>query len=836
MDELKEAKISYDTVSIESKKRNLSTLKMISFFRSQIDRLVQLTDTIIVSKAWRYIPATIFATSLITTACLREIESHSIVHNLSEQLDGQLLRAIYPIQWRIGSYDQILSWIHWLFDSSKTVTREGFRSYIDSLDLQKNFPEIPEVTMSYKVAKGDLWKHISSVQEEWFLDYGKNLKNTEREYYAPVVYIEPFTIKNQYDFGYNNFSSPTRSFTMKQAQDQDESVLSDPLCLVQDKAGKTHSSFVMFHPIYWKKIENNTKLEREKNIFGWSAIAFRFPDLITQVSHDRFSDIDLRVYSGKEENVDALLFDSVQWEKATPRFWIKKTKVVNISGQNFTFVVRSTDAFENSMHHHEYLDNIVYSGAIVTFLLTLFSFIFIKSRREALVTISSLKESTKKIMDLAIHDGLTGLPNRIWFLNWLNVLLSQADRNKTSVALMFIDLDKFKYVNDTHGHHVGDELLRQVTTRMQHCIRAEDILGRQGGDEFLLALSELKNPDGAAGVAKKIINALALPFRIQEQKKELEVFIGSSIGIAMYPDDADDSSKLQKYADMAMYKVKNNGRNAFHFYSDGMQASSEEYQLIVTALHHAIERQEFSMVYQPIVDTTTGNIVSMEALLRWKHPEFWSISPATFIPIAEADTETIISIGKWTIYLVCSQIAEWKKSWTHIPKIAVNLSARQFLSKNLVSDILKIIQETWVAPHEISFEITEGTLFRDFDSAIFIIQNLSDIGFDISIDDFGTGYSSLSRLGQFKISKLKIDRTFILDIGTEKWDQMLDGIIALAHKLWLQVIAEWVEYHSQVDVLKALGCDYIQGYLYGKPKPADETLPLLAEQDTVIKN
>ncbi len=784
------------------------------FFRARIDELVQLLDKVIISKAGRHIPAAIFAASVFSTISLWNKEYQSITQNLSDQLDKQLVEAIYPIQWRIKAYEQILLWIHGLFDSSKTVTREEFKSYTESLRLEKNFPEIPGISISYKVSRENLEEHIKMVRSEWFLDYGKQF-DLNQKYFAPVVYIEPFSWKNLNAFGYDNFSNQTRKAIMEWVQDQDEPALSHPVCLIQEKGGKMNSSFLMFHSLYGKNVSHIRDIERKRNLFGWSAIAFRFPDLISQVSNNQFSNIDLRIYDGKKEDENMLLFNSVTQEKSQPRFWIKKIKTLNISGRDWTFVVRSTGEFENSMHYQERLNNVIYWWG-TAFLWAFLSYLIISTRRDSL-------DKIKKITELATHDALTNLPNRMGFLNGLKSMMAHANRNNKSVALMFIDLDKFKYVNDTYGHQVGDELLIEVASRMKKCVRTEDIIGRPGGDEFLMALSDVKNSDSASGVAVKIISSLAEPFDIQWH----EIYIGSSIGISMYPDDADNIGNLQMYADMAMYSVKQHGRNGYHFYSPGMKKSSEEDQMIITALHHAIERGEFSMVYQPIMDIRSGQIESMESLLRWKHPELGNISPTKFIPIAETNAETIISIGKWTIRTVCEQIALWEKSGITVPKIAINLSARQFLSKTLVDDILSILRETGITPHQIGLEITEWTLFKDIDSAVAIIANLSELGFEISIDDFGTGYSSLSYLRRFKVLKLKIDRSFVIDIHTESWEQMLGGIVALAHKIGMRVIAEWVEDFSQALILRELGCDYIQGYYFGRPENAEMILPKL---------
>ncbi|NRH20838.1 EAL domain-containing protein [Candidatus Gracilibacteria bacterium] len=797
-----------DQDSLTGKKPDTITQKVIGFFQAKVENLISFTDLGMISRIGKKIPIGLSIVSILTTINVWYMERGSIIQNLSNQIDKQLSEVTFPIQGRILAYEQILLGTRGLFDSSNSITRDEYNSYISSLNLKKNFPEIQGISVSFSLTEANISQHIEAVQKEGFFDYGMGINFGHSEY-APVTYIEPFSGNNLNVFGFDNFSDATRKSIMKFSQENDEPAISDPVCLVQEKDGVIHSSFLMFHSLYGKKVPHTTSDDRKNNILGWSAVAFRFSDLIYQISPNGFKDIDLRIYDGTEEDAKKLLFDSYAGKTLQSRFGIKKLKTVNLANREMTFVIRSTVEFEKSMHHQEYLDNIIYTGGLATFLITIFSFIFL--------------QSIIRIVEGATHDGLTGLHNRIGFLNGLKASLAHANRMGTSVALMFIDLDRFKHINDTYGHHIGDELLRQVAIRMQECIRIEDNIGRQGGDEFLLAISDLKNSDAASSVATKIINFLGKPFVIHGH----EMFIGSSIGIALYPEDTRNIDDLQRLADLAMYSVKNNGRNDYSFYSIEMQKSSQEYQMIITALHHAIEREEFSMVYQPIVNVRSGKIEGMEALLRWNQPELGEVSPTKFIPIAESDSEIIGSIGKWTLRSVCEQIVLWKKSGIEVPKISVNLSAQQFLSETLVSDILDILEETGVFPHQIGLEITEGTFFKKIASAITIVDTLSDLGFEISIDDFGTGYSSLSYLRHFQASKLKIDQSFILDIDTEDGRAMIRAIIALGHNLRIKVVAEGVENLLQVLILKDLGCDYIQGYHYGKPENADKIFPRL---------
>lgn len=443
--------------------------------------------------------------------------------------------------------------------------------------------------------------------------------------------------------------------------------------------------------------------------------------------------------------------------------------------------------------------------------------------------ITDRRTAIEKIMEMATHDELTGLPNRNLLMDRLNQAFANADRSGHSVALMFIDLDQFKSVNDSIGHDVGDLLLKEVACRMSGVVRAQDTVARQGGDEFLVILPDLPNPSLASIVAEKLIAAISQPFEIQGHS----LHVGASVGIAAYPRDAKDSGTLLKYADTAMYGVKTAGRNSYRFFSPDMHESSVEHQVIAGALHYALERQEMSVAYQPLVNVKSGKTIGMEALLRWNNPKLGSVSPMKFIPIAE-DSGLIVPIGEWVIRDACRTIAEWKSKGIEVPRIAINLSARQFRLKTLVEDISRILKETGTDPRRIGLEITESMLIENVEQAVETLEKLSSLGFEVSIDDFGTGYSSLSYLKRFPVRKLKIDRSFVNDIVTDPDDVVIvKSIVDLAHNLGLRVVAEGVENDAQLEMLRDMGCDCAQGYLFSRPISSDEMETRLTNEGTV---
>ncbi len=432
--------------------------------------------------------------------------------------------------------------------------------------------------------------------------------------------------------------------------------------------------------------------------------------------------------------------------------------------------------------------------------------------------ISQIKDSEEQIRNLAYYDPLTSLPNRRLLEDRLQVALAHAHRSQTRVAVMFVDLDRFKRINDTLGHEVGDQVLMEIAQRLRHCLREDDTVARMGGDEFIIVLGDVKHEDAPAHVASKIIEALREPVVIDGR----ELVITTSIGISVYPEDGADATVLIKNADTAMYRAKDEGRNSFQMYQTAMNARSLEHLALEAALHHALEREELVLHYQPVVDIASGKVVAAEALLRWQHPDLGLVSPADFIPLAE-ETGLILPIGAWVLREACRQRQSWAKQGFELPRIKVNLSARQFRDPNLVSLISGILSETGMPATSLNLELTESVLMDESEFGIAVLARLRDLGLGLALDDFGTGYSSLAYLKRFPIDELKMDRLFVRDVERKPTDAAITrAIISLAHSLGQKVVVEGIETQAQLEILTDGGCDMAQGFLFSKPVAAAE--------------
>ncbi len=439
--------------------------------------------------------------------------------------------------------------------------------------------------------------------------------------------------------------------------------------------------------------------------------------------------------------------------------------------------------------------------------------------------ITERKRNEEIIAFQAFHDALTGLPNRTLFKDRLEQALSLGRRDQErKVAVMLLDLDRFKIINDTLGHNVGDQLLQEVAHRLRGCLRESDTVARLGGDEFTLLLPQIDKPEDAALVAAKILEALRQPFHLGGK----DLFVTPSIGISVFPEDGDDADTLIKRADSAMYYVKERGRANFYLYTDELETQPTQRLEMESQLYSALERREFIVYYQPQLDLASGQVYGAEALIRWRHPIMGLVPPSDFIPLSE-ETGLIVPIGAWVLQTACMQAKNWiKGGMSPDLLIAVNLSPRQFHRIDIVKLVKDALDYSGLEPKNLELEITESLAMQDVEYSVRTLHALAELGVQLAIDDFGTGYSSLNYLKKMPVNTLKIDRSFVHDITIDQDDAaIVSAVISMAHSLGLTVIAEGVETPEQLNVLKVLGCDRVQGYLFSRPLPPEEVTDFL---------
>jgi len=433
----------------------------------------------------------------------------------------------------------------------------------------------------------------------------------------------------------------------------------------------------------------------------------------------------------------------------------------------------------------------------------------------SLIDITERKRVEEQSHHQAYHDALTDLPNRILFHDRLSLAILHAHRRKQKLAVMFIDLDHFKHVNDTLGHSAGDEVLIAVAERLKSCLREEDTVARVGGDEFLVLLTGISRESDAAQMARKLLKVLAEPFAFRKR----EIFLSASIGVGLFPNDGGDAETLVTNVDTAMYRAKEAGRNNYQFFTPHMQERSQERAHIESGLRRALPREEFALHYQPILEMKARQIVGVEALIRWNHPERGLLAPKDFIGVAE-DAGLIVAVGEWILRRACRTVRGLQERAFPGLRIAVNLSARQFQDRGLVSTIERVLSETGLPPGDLELEITESIAMQNLGLTGEVLGELARMGILVSMDDFGTGHSSLNYLKHFPIHRLKVDRSFVAGMTRDERDRsIVAAIISMAHNLGLRVTAEGVETSEQAEMLEALACDHVQGFLFARPFP-----------------
>ncbi len=725
---------------------------------------------------------------------------------------------------RMKSYEQILRGGVGLFATSISVKREDWRRYVNALHVEEAYPGIQGIGYAPLILHADKAAHVAVLWQEGFLTY-EILPRGERNVYIPITYREPFDPLNRRALGFDMFSEPTRRKAMELARDTGTAALTSKVHLMIENQADSPASIIMYLPVY----EHNTAPiaidSRRAALKGYVFAPFRMGELIDATLGERLSEagLDLELFDSVLLAKEALIYDRDHQPhfadtKFHPLYSTQQT--LELGGQTWTLVMHTLPRFEKSIDRTKsWL--ILGGGSLLSILL--FGFLYALATQHAQVNARAsqlthdLQQSEERFRHLAHHDPLTGLPNRALLQDQFARALGRARRAQNHLAVLFIDLDRFKTINDSLGHSVGDSLLREVADRIRLTVREVDTVARMGGDEFVVLLADLAEPADAGRVAQHVLVSLAKVTLIDGHP----LHVTPSIGISLFPDDGKDFDELLKHADAAMYLAKENGRNGYQFFTSEINALAHGRLAVETGLRHALNHGEFVLHYQPQIALPGGAIVGAEALLRWRHPQRGLVAPDEFIPIAE-DTGLIVPIGEWVLRTACAQYAEWRRRGLAPFRLAINLSARQLRQKDLAAITQEVLLTNGMKGEELEFEITETGLMQSAEAAAASLRALKLLGVTLSLDDFGTGYSSLSYLRRFPIDTLKIDRSFVRDISTDPSDAVLvRAIIDLAHSLGMTTVAEGVETLDQQRFLNLHGCDDAQGFFISRPLTAE---------------
>ncbi len=718
------------------------------------------------------------------------------------------------IQRGVDGTAEVLDSIGSFYAGSDFVDRREFGNFVRSA-LAKH-PEIralewvPRIDAAARAGfEAELGRVIPGRRIRMLDAHGRltTVKAGRREYF-PIAYVEPLA-GNEPALGFDVTSRTTTVQALQRAVERNETTMTSSFALVQ---GGGLKGVAVYRPVYRNGATTDTAADRRRHLLGFAVAVLAPKELVLSgLSRFRPTTLDVLLLERVEGRHEVLHFHPSRVRRApvaapTPaevQAGVHHEAAIRIPGSDWTILYRPAPAFFQE-HQSRQTWLILLAGMALTAVTA-----YALMRRVRYV---------REVLDLARLDGLTGLPNRLLLRERLELALARAARQGGQLAVLFLDLDHFKHINDSLGHATGDRLLQEVGGRLAAAVRKQDTIARMGGDEFILLAPELRHEQDAAQLASKLLQALTDPCRIEGRS----FYLSASIGISLYPRDAASADALVANADAAMYRAKASGRNTFEFYTHELTAAATERLQLEAELRDALHSGAIEAHYQPQIDLATGRVIGAEALARWRHPEHGDIAPDRFIPLAK-DTGLIVELGESMLRQACRQARTWLDLGLGLQGMAVNVAGEQIQRGDFVTMVKRVLDETGLPPRLLELEVSEGFFLWHGERSIDVLRALGELGITLSIDDFGTGYSSLAYLKRLPIDKLKIDRSFVRDLPDDEDDAAIArAVVALAHSLGLRVLAEGVETAAQRDFLRRLGCEEAQGFLFGRPVPARE--------------
>ncbi|WP_157271311.1 putative bifunctional diguanylate cyclase/phosphodiesterase [Azohydromonas aeria] len=721
-------------------------------------------------------------------------------------------RISAAMQARLAAHEQVLRGGAGLVAASGGVTRAQWRDYVDHLDLQRNFPGFQGVGWARYVPAAELGDFERGQRAQGLSDFAVR-PTGGRPGYGPVTFLEPDNERNRRAHGFDMLSEPVRRAAMERARDSGTAALTGKLKLASEAQQSPVSGFLIYVPVYRRHVRELRTVEaRRAALLGWVNSPFRVNDLLQGVMGRHREDMSLRLYDGGTATPEALMHDDGRAQPANLLPGVEPlTRVLNLPGHAWTLEFTPLRGLSGEGASPWTVDSIVAAGAASSVLLAALAWLL-------LARIEQSRSERLRLRHMALTDQLTGLPNRLMLQQKLAEAASRCARLRARGAVLFVDLDNFKHVNDAEGHHAGDTVLREQARRLAGTLRAGDVVARLGGDEFCIVLAAVGDAAEAERVAERVIQVVSEPVALDER----QVQVGASVGIAMIEPEGTDTDALLRQADAAMYRAKSAGKQGHHFFGAELDAAAARRAAVERLARQGLRDGAFELHYQPVVDLANGRVLGAEALLRLPQDGAAPVSTAELVAVAE-QCGLINALGAWVLDTACARLGAWQAAGAGGLLLAVNVSARQLHDRRFTGQLQQALQRHGVDAAGLALELTETALLADQAQAQRTMRELRALGVALVLDDFGTGYSSLSHLKDFPISRIKIDRRFVFGADGGLADAgITQAILGLGRSLGVEVVAEGIETEVQRGALREQGCRLGQGWLFGKALPAAE--------------